>query len=95
MTIDNEALLAAIEEGRENSYGTDETSDLGARRARAIEAYLGLNNNPAPEGRSQVVDRSVYETISTLMPSLVRIFAGSSDEVVKFTPCLLYTSCSL
>jgi len=86
MTIDNEALLAAIEEGRENSYGTDETSDLGAKRARAIEAYLGLNNNPAPEGRSQVVDRSVYETISTLMPSLVRIFAGSSDEVVKFTP---------
>ncbi|HEX5676214.1 MAG TPA: hypothetical protein VFX83_12570, partial [Azonexus sp.] len=51
-----------------------------------IEAYLGLNTNPAPEGRSQVVDRSVYETISTLMPSLVRIFAGSSDEVVKFTP---------
>ena len=86
MTIDNEALLAAIDAGKENSYGTDESSSLGSKRARAIEAYLGLNTNPAPEGRSQVVDRSVYETISTLMPSLVRIFAGSSDEVVKFTP---------
>lgn len=86
MTIDNEALLAAIDAGKENSYGTDESSSLGSKRARAIEAYLGLNTNPAPEGRSQVVDRSVYETISTLMPSLVRIFAGSSDEVVKFVP---------
>ena len=86
MTIDKEALLAAIDAGKENSYGTDESSSLGSKRAKAIEAYLGLNTNPAPEGRSQVVDRSVYETISTLMPSLVRIFAGSSDEVVKFVP---------
>jgi hypothetical protein len=86
MAIDTESLLAAIDAGRENSYGTDESSSLGAKRAKAIEAYLGLNTNPAPEGRSQVTDRSVYETISTLMPSLVRIFAGSSDEVVKFTP---------
>ena len=86
MAIDNEALLAAIEDGRSNSYGTDEQSELGQARAEALEAFLGMNTIPAPMGRSQVVDRSVYETISTLMPSLVRIFAGSSDEVCKFTP---------
>ena len=86
MKIDHEALMAAIDAGKEESYGTDESSDLGATRARAINAYLGVNTNPAPEGRSQIVDRSVYETISTLMPSLVRIFAGSSDEVCKFLP---------
>lgn len=86
MAIDDQKLLAAIDIGRENSYGTDEQSDLGKRRAQAIEAYLGMNTNPAPPGRSQVVDRSVYETISTLMPSLVRIFASSSDEICKFTP---------
>lgn len=84
MTIDKTALLAAIDAGRENSYGTDEQSNLGKKRAQAIEAYLGLNTNPAPEGRSQVVDRSVYETISTVLPSLVRIFASSSDDVCKF-----------
>lgn len=83
MTIDNQALLAAIDQGRENAYGSDEQSVIGQKRARAIEYYLGLNTNPAPEGRSQVVDRSVYETISVIMPSLVRIFAGSSEEVCK------------
>lgn len=86
MPIDNQLLLAAIDAGREASYGTDETSDLGRRRAKAIEYYLGLNTNPAPEGRSQVVDRSVYETISTILPALVRIFAGSSDEICKAVP---------
>ena len=84
--IDKQKLLAAIDEGRANSYGTDEGSDLGDKRARALEAFFGLNTDPAPEGRSQVVDRSVYETISTLLPSLVRIFASSSDDVCKFLP---------
>ncbi len=86
MAIDKDLLLAAIDSGRENSYGTDENSDLGRRRAQAMEAYLGMNTMPAPMGRSQVVDRSVYETISTLIPSLVRIFASSSDEICKFVP---------
>jgi hypothetical protein len=86
MAIDKDALLAAIDAARENAYGTDEQSTLGARRRKSIEAYLGLNTNPAPEGRSQVVDRSVYETIQTQLPSLVKIFAGSSEEVCKCTP---------
>lgn len=86
MPTDRKLLLAAIDAGRTNSYGTDEQSGLGARRAKAIEAYLGLNTDPAPEGRSQVVDRSVYQTISTILPSLVRIFASSSEEVCKFVP---------
>ncbi len=83
---DHQKLLAAIDAGREASYGTDENSELGRRRAEAIDAYLGRNTNPAPEGRSQVVDRSVYETISTLLPSLTKIFAGSSDEICKAVP---------
>jgi hypothetical protein len=86
MAIDKDALLAAIDAAKENAYGTDEQSTLGTRRRKAIEAYLGLNTNPAPEGRSQVVDRSVYETIQTQLPSLVKIFAGSSEEVCKATP---------
>jgi hypothetical protein len=86
MAIDKDALLAAIDAAKENAYGTDEQSTLGTRRRKAIEAYLGLNTNPAPEGRSQVVDRSVYETIQTQLPSLVKIFAGSSEEVCKCTP---------
>lgn len=83
MPIDRDKLIAAIDAAQENSYGTDEQSSLGSKRAKAIEAYLGLNTNPAPEGRSQVVDRTVYQTLSTIMPSLVRIFAASSDEICK------------
>jgi hypothetical protein len=86
MALDKDALLAAIDAAKENSYGTDEQSSLGAARQKAINAYFGLNTNPAPEGRSQVVDRAVYETIQTQLPSLVKIFAGSSDEVCKATP---------
>jgi hypothetical protein len=83
MAIDHDAILEAIDFAKENAYGSDEASDLGKKRAKNIEAYLGLNTNPAPEGRSQVVDRSVYETIQVMLPSLVRIFAGSSDEICK------------
>lgn len=86
MAIDHQALLAAIDAHRPNAYGSGDQSFLSERRASAIEYYLGLNTNPAPEGRSQVVDRSVYETIQTMLPSLVRIFANSSDSVCKFLP---------
>lgn len=84
--MNHESLLKAIDQAKDRSYGTDENSELGRRRAEAIEAYLGFNTNPAPEGRSQVVDRSVFETIHTILPSLTRIFAGSSEEVCKFLP---------
>jgi hypothetical protein len=83
VSIDHDAILEAIDFAKENAYGSDEASDLGKKRAKNIEYYLGLNTNPAPEGRSQVVDRSVYETIQVMLPSLVRIFAGSSDEICK------------
>lgn len=86
MAIDHDKLLAAIDEKSGDAYGAEASSDIAAHQASLIEAYLGLNTNPAPPGRSQVVDRSVYETIQTMLPSLVRIFAGSSDQVVKFMP---------
>lgn len=84
--ISEDKLLAAIDAKLTNAYGSEDNSTLSQKRTEAIESYLGLNTNPAPEGRSQVVDRSVYETIHTMLPSLVRIFAGSSDEVCKFVP---------
>ena len=86
MPLDKEALQKAIDAGREASYSTDHNSDLGARRKEVIEAYLGYNQNPAPEGRSQIVDRTIYQTIHTILPSLVRIFASSSETVCKFLP---------
>lgn len=86
MAIDKDKLLAAIDAKAENAYGNDTDSSIARHRASLIEAYLGLNTNPSPEGRSQVVDRTVFQTVQTILPSLVRIYAGSSEEVCKFTP---------
>lgn len=81
----NETLIAVIDAYAENAYGSSNTSDLSKTRSLAIERYLGRNINPAPEGRSQVRDRTVFETIEWIKPSLLRIYCGS-DEVVRFEP---------
>lgn len=84
--MDHDALIQAIDEARDSAYGSDVTGFLAQKRAKAIEYYLGLNTNPAQEGRSQVVDRSVYETIQVMLPSLVKIFSGSSESICKAMP---------
>jgi hypothetical protein len=85
MEEDTKSLLLAIDDAEANSYGSDEEGDLPDERARNIDAYLGRNQPPAPEGRSQVVDRSVYETVQWIKPSLAAIFANG-DDVVSISP---------
>jgi hypothetical protein len=82
---DYSSLIGAIDSAEASSYGSDEDGDLSTERARNIDAYLGKNNEPAPDGRSQVVDRSVYETVQWIKPSLARIFANG-DDVVDIPP---------
>ena len=41
--------------------------------------------DPAPEGQSNVIDRSVFETVQWILPSLCRIFANG-DDVVTLLP---------
>ncbi len=62
-------------------YG-DEISD---QRREAMERYLSLPYGNEIEGRSQVTDSSVSDTVEWIVPSLVRVFA-SSDNIVKFHP---------
>ena len=79
-------LVNAIEAAEAESYGAEGMDgSLSDERAAAINAYFGVNTNPAAEGNSQVVSRDVFDTIEWITPSLVRIFAGT-DEVVKFEP---------
>lgn len=79
------SLIGAIDAAEANAYGSDEDGDLSTERAGNIDAYLGKNTEPAPDGRSQVVDRSVYETVQWIKPSLARIFANG-DDVVEIPP---------
>ena len=68
---------------------TDATSFIDAElspvRARAIEYYRGEPFGNEEEGRSQVVSTDVRDTISGVMPSLMRVFFGSK-KVVQFVP---------
>lgn len=80
-----ESLLNAIDRAAETAYGSDEKGTLSTERATAIDMYLGKNTMPAPEGRSQVRSRDVFETINWILPSIVDIFANG-DDVVKIQP---------
>ena len=60
-------------------------NDLSPARARAIEYYRGEPFGNEEEGRSQVVSTDVRDTINGIMPSLMRVFFGSS-KVVEFVP---------
>ena len=81
-----EKLIAAIDSYAEQAHGSrTEGGELARQRALALDAYGGKNIEPAPEGRSQVVDWTVFETVQWILPSLTRIFAGG-DNVVEFEP---------
>jgi len=80
---DVRSLLGAIDTAESHSYGFDDS--LSDERALAIRYYLGENVEPAESGRSQVVDRSIYETVQWITPSLSRIFANG-DDVVELPP---------
>lgn len=84
-TDDEVRMCGAIDAAEDDSYGGDTDGQLSAERARSVDLYLGRNLEPAPDGRSQVRDRSVYETVQGMMPSLSRIFANG-DDVVELPP---------
>lgn len=82
---DMQRLLNAINNAETYSYGSDEDGQLSRDRAISIDLYTGKDLWPVPEGRSKVVDRSVFETIQWILPSLCRIFA-SGDDIVTLPP---------
>ena len=78
-------LNAAIDSFEASALGGNKSGDLSNERSLAIEAFAGKNIEPAPEGRSQVIDWTVFETIQWVLPSLTRIFANG-DNVVELSP---------
>jgi len=61
-------------------YSAD-MSELQTARERALKSYMSQPYGNEVEGRSQVVMSDVFNTVESLMPSLMRIFAGSADVV--------------
>jgi hypothetical protein len=60
-------------------------SDLSPIRARGTEYYRGDLFGNEVEGNSKVVAMEVRDTVSAMLPSLMRVFF-SSENVVEFVP---------
>ncbi len=76
--LTDEELVAAIES--EEALALDKANgELAGLRATALARYKGDPLGNEVEGRSQVVDKSVADTIEWIMPSLVRIYLGGDD----------------
>ena len=81
--LTDEELLGRVEDELSSAQGNnDELSEI--RRESLLRYYAEPYGNEI-EGRSQVCDTTVMDTIEWIKPSLMRIFA-SSDEVVRFNP---------
>ena len=60
-------------------------SDLSPTRARGTEYYRGDLFGNEVEGNSKVVAMEVRDTVSAMLPSLMKVFF-SSENVVEFVP---------
>jgi hypothetical protein len=77
--------LGAILEAEKSDALSADASDISEQRADAMRYYNGdmKADMPSIEGRSKAVSLDVYDTIESMLPDLVEIFA-SGEEVVKF-----------
>lgn len=58
-------------------------SEYSQERIRAMDFYMGEPLGNEVEGRSQVIDTTVSDTIEQIMPSLMRVFTAN-DKYVRF-----------
>lgn len=80
--LTDDDLLTALERLESSAELADESE---TERLTALGRYRGENLRPAPEGRSQVTDRTVWEVVESVKPQLLKLFL-SGDEVVRFEP---------
>lgn len=80
--IDERRVLSIIGDELQDTVGYGDDESDSARR-RNVRAYLGQPYGNEKEGYSSYVDRSVYETVESLMPYLLKVFHGN-DQAVSF-----------
>lgn len=82
----DEAQLKALvsEEIRAATNYSD--SELVSKRVTALEYHRGeMNDTPSLPGRSKVVSRDVADTISWIVPGIIRVF-DASDRMAQYEP---------
>jgi hypothetical protein len=86
--LTDDELLAVVDEAESRSYGSalsSLTAQLTAARSQAIDRYLGVDTIEDSTSQSRVQDRTVFEAVQWMLPSLCRIFANG-DDVVTLVP---------
>lgn len=77
--------LSGILRKEEQSAQAWQDSALMTARTDALRYYKQEPYGDEMEGQSKIVTSEVADTVESLMPSLMRVFAGT-DQVVSFTP---------
>lgn len=80
--LDEETAKAVLRHMLEEASNYDQT-ELAPARALATNAYNARPYGDEVEGRSQMVDSSVRDTIQGMLPSLLRVFVNH-DGVVEY-----------
>ena len=65
----------------------DSESDLSQQRTRSMDYYMGDMDEyiPSGEGRSEVVTRDAFDTVESVLPSMLKIFVDA-ENAVEFQP---------
>ena len=82
--LSNDELISAIEQEEATAINWAD-GPLAEQRAEALRRYRREPYGNEVDGRSQVVSNDVQDTITSIMPSLARVFL-SGDEIGKFEP---------
>jgi hypothetical protein len=80
-----ESTLQSIIKGEIQSSSSFLGGEVSDQRRKAMEYYLGEPFGNEVEDRSQVVSTDVQDTIESIMPDFMEIFA-SGEEAVRFEP---------
>ena len=79
--IELEGLISSLIEGAQDYIDLQEAPD----RVKASDYYHGKPFGNEEEGRSQVVSMDVRDTVSLMLPQIMRTFFGS-ERVVEYVP---------
>lgn len=84
IALSDEDIISAIGHEELGSYGYL-SGELADERAQALDYFYGENYGNEIEGRSQVKTSELSDVIESVLPSLMKVFAGG-EQVVKFSP---------
>lgn len=84
MAVSDEELISILR--RSEQDGQDwQDRDLESVRTKANDYYDRKPQGDEEEGQSKVITSEFADTVESVMPSMMRVFA-SGDDVVEFTP---------